>query len=605
MTEDEIKKYINQIAFSGANDFIEKYSDSNIIGHFGLGFYSSFMVSDSVDIITKSYKETDKAHKWSCSGSVNYELAETEKDNVGTDVVMHISDDFIDEYLKFDKLKQLLEKYSKFVPVKITLVEQFKPEVDSSTNELKPVPDKRQQITSDNALWTKQPSTLTDDDYKAFYKELYPYRPEPLFWIHLNIDMPFTFNGILYFPDFDPNKPIFEHNHLSLYCNRVFVTDNVEGILPEYLSLLHGIIDSPDIPLNVSRSFLQSDPNVKKISTYISNKVISSLKSLMNKDREEYEKKWDIIKLFINLGVVTVPDLYEKVKDILLVSDIDKKKYTLNEYHELVKDNQKDKDDRVIYLYTYNKNIDYPYIEPLKELGYNILEFTDQYSSYEVQQYEVGLRDNDVIFKRIDSDTPEHIIDKNVKFKTKELSSSLKSILISLFENTDREITNISDRNKIKMLFDVQNRGTDNLPITIVIDEYFRRIKEMSIINNQGYFIDKDDELTFIINSDAKIIKKIIKLANNAIGTQINDINNKLSEIDKQKEEYKDDNDKLKEIDKEYESVLDDKKRVISEYAKTDEHINELIDMALLQHGLLFGNNLNEFIKRSYKMLEK
>lgn len=600
MTEDEIEKYINQIAFSGANDFIEKYSDTNIIGHFGLGFYSSFMVSDSVDIITKSYKEDSSAYKWSCNGTIKYTIEEVDKDTVGTDVVMHISEEFRKEYLDFYKLKKLLKQYSEFLPIKINIVEKFPPVLDPSTNEFKTKEDRKEQITSDNALWTKQPSTLTDDDYIKFYKELYPERPEPLFWIHLNIDMPFTFTGILYFPDFDPNRPIFERNHLSLYCNRVYVTNNIEGILPDYLSLLHGIIDSPDIPLNVSRSFLQSDPNVKKISTYISNKVISSLKTLMKKDREEYEKKWNIIKLFINLGVVTVPDLYDKVKDILLVTDTDNINYTLGEYYEKVKDNQTDKNNELIYLYTYNKKADYPYIEPLNKLGYNVLEFNNQYSSYEIQQYEVGQRERNIKFKRIDADTPEHIIEKDDnKVKTRELNHNLQSMLITLFESTDRKL------DKVNFNFDVKNRGKDETPIIIVVDEYFRRIKEMSMINNQGYFLDRNDELTFIINSDSKIVKKIIKNAEKSIGEQITNINTKISELEEQKDKDKDNEETVKNIDEEIENMLKQKQEIISEYAKIDEHINELIDIALLQHGLLTGENLSAFIKRSIKMIEK
>ena len=320
MDEDDLVNYINQIAFSGANDFLEKYADTNIIGHFGLGFYSSFMVSDKVEIITKKIN-SDKAYKWSCEGTTEFAIEDTERSEIGTDIIMHISDKFIEDYLDYNKLKALLQKYSKFSPFDIYITED----------------DKSEKITLERALWLEHPSKLKDEDYIEFYKELYPNRPDPLFWIHLNIDMPFTFKGILYFPAFDPHKPIFERKHLSLYSNRVFVTDDVDGILPEYLSLLHGIIDSPDIPLNVSRSFLQSDPNVKKISNHISNKVISSLKSLMKKDRTKYEEKWDTIKLFINLGVVTIPELYKKCEPILLLTDIDNNKYTIEEYYEKVK----------------------------------------------------------------------------------------------------------------------------------------------------------------------------------------------------------------------------------------------------------------------------
>ena len=580
MDEDDLVNYINQIAFSGANDFLEKYADTNIIGHFGLGFYSSFMVSDKVEIITKKIN-SDKAYKWSCEGTTEFAIEDTERSEIGTDIIMHISDKFIEDYLDYNKLKALLQKYSKFSPFDIYITED----------------DKSEKITLERALWLEHPSKLKDEDYIEFYKELYPNRPDPLFWIHLNIDMPFTFKGILYFPAFDPHKPIFERKHLSLYSNRVFVTDDVDGILPEYLSLLHGIIDSPDIPLNVSRSFLQSDPNVKKISNHISNKVISSLKSLMKKDRTKYEEKWDTIKLFINLGVVTIPELYKKCEPILLLTDIDNNKYTIEEYYEKVKENQTDKNDRVIYLYTYNKNSHYTYIENLRKLNYNILLFNDQYASYEVQAYEMGMQEKHVTFKRIDSDTAENIILKEDN-KRKELSSNQKSMLQILFESSERKLDGFN------MVFDVQAMGKDEYAATIIANEYFRRIKEMSVINNQGYFIDQDDAIMMVINSDAKLVKKILKNAEKTIGEDITRINNELTSLNSKKAAETEEDNK-KKIDSEIEAKLDEKKKIISDYSKTDEHINELIDIALLQYGLLYGENLSNFIKRSYSILGK
>lgn len=588
MTEEEIDKYINQIAFSSANDFLEKYKDTAIIGHFGLGFYSCFMVSDKVEIISKSYQEGAKPVKWVCEGTTEFTTEDADRDTIGTDIVMHITDE-ADEYLDFYKLKNLLTRFSRFSPVTIYLEDVPEKLEDKPRSE---------KITSDNALWIQQPTSLKDEDYINFYKELYPDRPEPLFWIHINIDVPFTFQGILYFPAFDPNKPIFEHKHLSLYSNRVFVTDNVEGILPDYLSLLHGIIDSPDIPLNVSRSFLQSDSNVKKISTHISNKVISSLRTLMRKDREKYEEKWDTIKLFINLGIVTIPDLYKKAEDILLLTDIHEKKYTLDEYYDLIKDNQTDKDNHVVYLYTYNRNIQHTYIEKLEKMGYNILWFNDQYSSYEIQAYEMGLNEKNVVFKRIDSDIPDKLIIKEDDKKKKELSQNLKAMLVAMFEATDRKIE------KVNMQFDVNAMGKDELPITVIANEYFRRIKEMSMINNQGYFIDKDDMIMLVLNSDAKLIKKILKNAEKAIGTEINAINDELSALNKEKDSETEE-DKKDEITKKIDNLLDKKKTVITEYAKTDEHINEAIDIALLECGLLIGENMANFIRRSYKIIEK
>ena len=597
MTSDEVEKYINQIAFSGATDFLDKYKNVDIIGHFGLGFYSSFMVSDKVVIITKSYKENSIPVKWSCDGNIEFELDETEKDTVGTDVIMYINDEY-KEYLEYNKIKDLLVKYSKFLPVKINIVEKQEAYTDSSTNETIIPEDKSETITSTNALWTKQPSTLKDEDYINFYKELYPGRPEPLFWIHLNIDMPFTFTGILYFPAFDQSRPIFEQHHLNLYCNRVFVTDDVKGILPDYLALLHGVIDSPDIPLNVSRSFLQNDSNVKKISTYITNKVMSALKSLMKKDRKKYEEKWDTIKLFINLGVITLPDVYEKAKDIILLTDIDNNKYTFDEYYEFVKDNQTDKDGNVVYLYTYDKNTHYTYIEKLKDYNYNILLMNDQYSAFEVQAYETEQRDQNIKYKRIDADIPEKLIEKETEDKKKELSENLKSMLISLFDTVDKKL------DKINLSYKVEALGKDNLPITVISDEFYRRMKEMSMMNNQGIFLGMDTTLNLIINSDAKVIKKILKNAEKEIGVEISDINNKLSEFNKLLTDTSDDEEK-KSIQENINELLDKKQEVIKNFAETDNHINEIIDIALLQYGLLTGEDLTKFIKRSVKLIEK
>ena len=597
MTEDEVQRYINQIAFSGATDFLDKYKNVDIIGHFGLGFYSSFMVSDKVELITKSYKENAKPVKWVCNGTIDFELDETVKDTVGTDVVMYINDEYT-EYLEYDKLKNLLLKYSKFLPVKINIVEKQEPYIDSSTNETIEQEDKKETITSDNVLWVKQPSTLTDEDYINFYKELYPDRPEPLFWIHLNIDMPFTFTGILYFPAFDQSRPIFEQHHLNLYSNRVFVTDDVKDILPDYLALLHGVIDSPDIPLNVSRSFLQNDSNVKKISSYITNKVMSALRSLLRKDRKKYEEKWDTIKMFINLGVITVPEVYEKAKDIILLTDIDKNKFTFDEYYEFVKDNQTDKDGNVVYLYTYDVNTHYTYIEELKEYGYNILLMNDQYSAFEIQAYETEQREQKIIYKRIDSDIPEKLIEKDNDNKKKELPDNLKSMLISLFDTVDKKM------DKINLTYSVDAMGKDNLPVTVISNEFYRRMKEMSMMNNRGMFLGMDTTLNLIINSDAKVIKKILKNAEKEISVDITEVNNKLSEFNKLLDEAKEEEEKTP-IKAEIDKLLNKKQEIIKNYSEKDNHINEVIDIALLQYGLLTGEDLTKFIKRSVKLIEK
>ena len=597
MTSDEIEKYINQIAFSGASDFLEKYADTAIIGHFGLGFYSSFMVSDKVEIISKSYKENSESCKWTCEGTVDYELESYKKDNIGTDVIMYINDEYT-EYLDFTKIRDLLKKYSRFLPVKINVIDKQESFIDPSTNETIVPENTTETITSVNAIWTKKPSELTDDDYINFYKEMYPGKPDPLFWIHLNLDMPFTLTGVLYFPAFDPQKPVFEQKHLNLYCNRVFVTDNVKDILPDYLTLLHGVIDSPDIPLNVSRSFLQNDSNVKKISNHITNKVMSALKTLMKKDRKIYEEKWDTIKMFINLGIITVPDLYKKAEDIMLLTDIDDNKYTFDEYYEYVKDNQTDKNGNVVYIYAYDKSTHYTYIEELKNLGYNILLMNDQYSAFEVQAYEVEQKDKHIVYKRIDADIPSKIIEKTEDKKPKELANNLKSMLISLFETTDRTL------NDIKFNYSVETLGKDSLPIIIIADEYFRRMKEMSILNNQRMFMNMDNQINLVINSDAKLIKRILKQAKAAIAPDIENINSKIKELKTLKETEGNTDEDKKDIQDKIDEQLKKKEEVISEFAKKDNHINEVIDIALLQYGLLTGEDLTRFVKRSVKLIE-
>ena len=594
MTLEEIDKYINQIAFSGANEFLEKYSDANIIGHFGLGFYSSFMVSDTVELITKSYK-SDKAYKWSCTGTTDYEITETEKNSVGTDVIMYISDEH-SEYMDPNKISALLIKYAKYLPVEVNFVYKAEQYTDSSTNEIVIPEDKTEKITVDNALWARKPSELTDDDYIQFYHETFSGKPDPLFWIHINIDMPFTFTGILYFPSFDKAKPIFEHKNLSLYCNRVFVTDNVEGILPDYLSLLHGVIDSPDIPLNVSRSFLQSDSNVKKISSHITNKVMSSLKTLMDDDRKKYEEKWDTIKLFINLGVVTLPDVYQKAKDIILLTDIDNNKYTFDEYYDKVYQNQTDKNGKVIYLYTYDTQTQVTYIDSIVDKGYSILLLNEQYSAFIVQAYEVEGRERNIEWRRIDSNTPDKLIEKEGK-ERKQLADNVKSMVIALFDGAERTFDDINHE------FYVEAMGPDALPVTIIADEWFRRMKEMSMLNNNGIFLDQKASLKFIINSDAKVIKKVLKNAEKSNGAQITELNNKVAQLTSKIVDSTDEEEK--NIQADIDVQLDKKKSLIKSFVNEDHHVNELIDIALLEYGLLTGEDLARFVRRSIKLIEK
>lgn len=610
MTKEEVEKYICQIAFSGASEFIEKYKDADIIGHFGMGFYSAFMVADKVEIITRSYKSDTEVH-WVCNGNVNYKI--TEKDNsemhIGTDIILYISDSY-KEYFNVSHIKSLLTKYNKFIKVPVRFVEVLHEYVDSSTNETVHPDNIETVITSDNALWTKNPADLSDEDYINFYHELYPNKPDPVFWLHLNIDHPFTFTGILYFPAYDKAKPLFERNHLALYCNQVFVTNNLEGVLPEYLRLLHGIIDSPDIPLNMSRSEAQSDTNVKKIKTYISSKVMTALKKIMKKDRAEYEKKWDTIKTFINLGVIMEEDVFEKAKDILLLTDIDNNHYTLDEYYEKVKDNQTNVDNQTVYLYTFDKDAQYTYVNDIQKLGYNILLMDKHYASFEAHQLEIEFNDpadetvekKNIKFKRVDSEPINKLIVKT-KDTESSLSDNVKNMVLSLFN------TCIPKVEKFQFQFAIEDLGKDYDPITVNAAEFMRRMKDMQTMNNEGIYVGMDQQLTLVLNADADIIKLILSNAESAIGNQVSEINNKMQEWQTKRKEAEDnktlDDELTKSIQTELGKLNEEKMNVIAEYAKTDNHINELIDIALLQYGLLYGEQLHKFIKRSFKMISQ
>lgn len=611
MTKEEVEKYICQIAFSGATEFIENYKDADIIGHFGMGFYSAFMVADSVDIYTYSYKQNEPGIWWHCDGDVNYKIKETPRNEIrtsGTDVCLHISDSY-KEYFTTEHIKSLLEKYNKFIKIPVKFIEMQYPYEDASTGETITPDSIETVITSDNALWTKKPQDLTDEDYINFYHELYPGKPDPVFWLHLNIDHPFTFTGILYFPAYDVKKPLFEKTNLHLYCNQVFVTNNLEGVLPEYLRLLHGIIDSPDIPLNMSRSDLQSDSNVKKIRNYISTKVMTALKKIMKNDRAEYEKKWDTIKTFINLGVIMEKDVYEKAQDILLLTDIDGNHYTFDEYYNKVKDTQLDKNGNVIYLYTNDKNAHYSAIHDLTKMGYNILLMDTHYSSFEVHSFEIEINaknkeensdKHNVEFKRVDAQPVNKLIEKESDSEVEELSSELSNMIIALFKSCEPVIP------KYSFMFTLQHMGKDADPIVITVDEFFRRMKEMHTLNNSGSYIDMDTKLNIVLNEDSDIFKTILKNAENAIGKKLTDLNKKAEEINEQYKvadsEKLSDND-VKERNEKFKKLNIEKENIIKEYAKTDNHINELIDIALLEFGLLTGESLHKFIKRSFNMI--
>ena len=567
MTEEEIDKYINQIAFSGANDFLDKYKeDANaIIGHFGLGFYSSFMVSKKVEIITKSWKEGSKAVKWSCDGSPEFSIDEADKTDRGTDIVMYIDDDCKD-FLEEGKISDLLNKYCKFlaVPVAFGKKKEWKDGKQVET-------DEDNVINDTTPLWTKKPADLKDEDYKEFYRKLYPMSDEPLFWIHLNVDYPFNLTGVLYFPKVKNNFDL-QKNKIQLYCNQVFVTDSVEGIVPEFLTLLHGVIDSPDIPLNVSRSYLQSDQNVKKISTYISKKVSDRLKSIFTNERKEFENKWDDIKIFINYGMLSDESFYDKAKSFALLKDTEGKHYTFEEYQTLIKDQQTDKDGNLIYLYAQNKEEQYVYIEAAQNKGYNVLLMDGQLDTPMLGLFEQKFEKSR--FTRVDSDVVDKLIVKNDE-KKEDLSERDKTILTKAFQGS------LPKLNKVEFMIDSQSLGESSAPVVITQSEYMRRMKDMSKLQpGMAFYGEMPDMMNLVLNSDHPLIKKVLSDAQ-AVAQDIEIPAPEPKEGEKKEEPKKD----------------------IKVELKDTKVVSQLIDLALLQNGMLKGEALNNFVKRSVELI--
>ena len=604
MTEEEIDKYINQIAFSGVSDFLDKYKDNAnaIIGHFGLGFYSSFMVSDRVDIITRSYKEGSKAVKWTCDGTPAFEISEAEKEGRGSDVVLHISDD-CKEFLNKQKIEELLNKYCKFmvVPVIFGKKQEWKDGKMVDT-------DKDNVINHIEPLWTKAPSTLKDEDYKKFYQELYPMQDEPLFWIHLNVDYPFNLTGILYFPRIKNNIDL-QRNKIQLYCNQVFVTDQVEGIVPEFLTLLHGVIDSPDIPLNVSRSYLQSDANVKKISTYITKKVADRLQSIFKEDRKAYEEKWDNLKLFINYGMLSHEDFYNRAKDFALFKDVDGKYFTFEEYKTLIQGEQTDKDGMLVYLYANNVEEQYTYIEAAKNKGYNVLLFDGDLDTPIVSMLEQKFEKSR--FTRVDADIVDRLIVKDDQKKSElaaEDSENLSQVFRSQMPKLDKAEFNV----------EVQALGENGQPVVITQNEYMRRMKQMSQFQpGMSFYQQMPDSYTLVLNSDHALVKQVLADCNSNTAEALQPI---LSELkgqqarlaalhqsqDKKKPEEltQEEKDDLQNTEKAVNEQKSKKTEVLDNYAKGNNVIHQLIDLALLQNGMLKGKALDEFLKRSVEMIK-
>lgn len=604
MTEEEINKYINQIAFSGVTDFLDKYKDNAnaIIGHFGLGFYSSFMVSKKVDIITRSYKEGAKAIKWSCDGSPEFEIEDAEKDDRGSDIVLHIDDD-CKEFLEKQKIEELLNKYCKFmaVPVAFGKKTEWKDGKQQET-------DEDNIINNVEPLWTKTPSTLKDEDYKSFYRTLYPMQDEPLFWIHLNVDYPFNLTGILYFPRIKSNIEL-QRNKIQLYCNQVFVTDQVEGIVPEFLTLLHGVIDSPDIPLNVSRSYLQSDANVKKISKYITKKVADRLAAIFKENRKDYEEKWDDLKIFIHYGMLSQDDFYDRAKDFALLKDVDGKYFTYEEYQTLIKDNQTDKEGSLVYLYANNKEGEYSYIEAAKAKGYSVLLLDGQLDNPMVSMLEQKLEKTR--FSRVDADIVDRLIQKDDK-KESELTKDEKDNLEQTFRSQ------LPKMEKTEFYVDVQALGEQTLPVLITQSEYMRRMKEASKFQaGMAFYAQMPDAFNLVLNSDHPLIKQVLEDGKTACATELQPVESELKGLEarlaalhqsqngkKQEEISQEEKDDVKNTESALEEQRTKKNNIIATYAAGNKVVHQLIDLALLQNGMLKGAALDSFLKRSVDLIK-
>ena len=606
MTEEEIDKYINQIAFSGVTDFLEKYKDNanNIIGHFGLGFYSSFMVSKKVEIITKSWREDAKAVKWSCDGSPAYEIDDADRTERGSDIILYIDDD-CKEFLDKNKLEGLLNKYCKFMAVPIA----FGKKQEWSKDESKMVDTAEDNIINNvEPLWTKTPSTLKDEDYKSFYRTLYPMSDEPLFWIHLNVDYPFNLTGILYFPKIKSNIEL-QRNKIQLYCNQVFVTDQVEGIVPEFLTLLHGVIDSPDIPLNVSRSYLQSDREVKKISTYITKKVADRLKAIFAENRKEYEEKWDDLKLFINYGILSEEGFYDRAKDFALMKDTEGKYFNFDEYKTLIEANQKDKDDQLVYLYATDKEEQYSYIKAAQDKGYSVLLLDGQLDVPTIQTLEQKFEKSR--FTRVDSDIIDRLIVKSDAPKS-DLSEQDSDNLSAVFR------TQLPKIDKTEFMVQVDALGAEARPVVITQNEYMRRMKDMSKFQaGMGFYGQMPDSYNLVLNSDHPLVKRVLDESRAATEEALKPIDSELKgqearlaairqAQDKKKwdEITQEEKDQKAEAEKAVQAEKDKKTAVIADYAKTNSVVHQLIDLALLQNGMLKGEALDRFLKRSVDLIQ-
>ncbi|WP_319501011.1 molecular chaperone HtpG [uncultured Draconibacterium sp.] len=604
MTAEEVEKYINQIAFSGANEFLDKYKDdaNAIIGHFGLGFYSSFMVSEKVDVITKSYKDGSQAVKWSCNGSPEYELEEIEKENVGTDIVMHISEEekgFLDDA----KISDILNKYCKFLPVPV-IYGKKKDWKDGQQVDT----DEDNQINDVAPAWTKMPADLKDEDYKSFYRKIYPMGDEPLFNIHLNVDYPFNLTGILYFPKIKNNFEV-QKNKIQLYSNQVFVTDSVEGIVPEFLTLLHGVIDSPDIPLNVSRSYLQSDSNVKKISSHINKKVADRLHQIYKDNREDFESKWDDLKIFIEYGMLTEEKFNDRAMNFFLLKNSESKYFTWEEYEKLVKENQTDKDNNTIYLYTTNVEEQYTFVEAAKNKGYDVLILDDVLAPHLINKFEQKYTDKR--FVRVDSDVVENLIRKEDTAK-EEWTWEQKQELSPVFQAV------CPQNNDHTYIVDFQDLGENGSPMVITRNEFMRRMKDMSAAQGgMSMYGDLPDSLNLVVNIAHPLVKKVLDAKDKKLGGKLEEMTEKITNqkeeiagLEKTKEGKKDeeipaaDKEKLETLNAELAKLEEAKREELSGFGKKNKLAKQMVDLALLANGLLKGADLDQFVKRSVELIK-
>ncbi len=601
MSAGEIEKYINQIAFSSAEEFLEKYKNQEdaFIGHFGLGFYSTFMVSDKVEIYTKSYKKNSKAVKWTCSGTPEYTLEEVEKKERGTEVILYLDKDS-KEFLEENRINELLRKYCRYLPFEIAFGKE-KEWKDGKEVEL----DKDKIINDTKPLWTRKPADVKDEDYKKFYRDLYPIAEEPLFNIHINVDYPFNLTGILYFPKIRNNIEI-QKNKIQLYCNQVYVTDSVEGIVPEFLTLLHGVLDSPDIPLNVSRSFLQNDQNVKKISSHITKKVADKLNDIFKNDRSEFEKKWDDIKLFIEYGMMTEEKFHEKGEKFALLKNTDGKYFTFDEYQKLIKDNQTDRNKTLIYLYATKADEQYSFIEAAKSKGYDVLLMNGQLDTHFINHIEQKFKDSR--FLRVDSDVIDKLVQKE-ESKESKLSAAQKENLAPAFKDQ------LANKDDYTVIF--ESLGETDNPVIITQSEFMRRMKDMSKLGGtMSFYGDMPDSYNLVINSNHPLVIKIAEDMDKKVGEKINKLKEEIKPLedskaelekankDKKEEEIKqEDKDKIEDFENKIKKGKEKQDKLLTEYGSKNKLVKQLTDLALLANNMLKGEDLNKFVKRSIELI--